>query len=65
MPKHPGQKIARRDADHEENGQTEIHAIIMDRLASASLSQIKRGQYGKFIFTQAVSAKRDFCPGYE
>jgi hypothetical protein len=44
MPKHPGQKIGQRDADHEKNGQTKIHFIIMDRAARATLTQINHLQ---------------------
>jgi hypothetical protein len=32
MPQHLRQQIGHRDADHEKNGQSEIHLIIMDWL---------------------------------
>jgi hypothetical protein len=40
MPKHLRQKIGQRDADHEKNGQTEVHCIIMAWPVRAILTQI-------------------------
>jgi hypothetical protein len=46
MPKHPGQKIGQRNANHEKHGQTVIHLINMDRWPLVTLSQIKSGHWG-------------------
>jgi hypothetical protein len=40
MPKHLEQKIGQSNADHEKNGQMEIHIKIMDRTAGATLIHI-------------------------
>src|ERR1700693_3468323 len=42
MPKHMRHGIGQRDADHEKNGQAEVHLIIMDSAVRTVLRQINR-----------------------